>query len=84
MVAKDTDQAPGAGVETDGEACIPFDAADQIEIRHAKGWTDALPVAPPTPPATPAFPDAPPPPAGRLPPRAPRCASVARSSSARS
>ena len=42
MVAKDTDQAPGAGVETDGEACIPFDAADQIEICYAKGWTDGL------------------------------------------
>ena len=35
-----------ASKETDGEACIPFDAADQIEICYAKGWTDGLPVVP--------------------------------------
>ena len=58
MVAKDTDQAPGAGVETDGEACIPFDAADQIEICYAKGWTDGLPVVPASARATRAMLDA--------------------------
>lgn len=58
MVAKDTDQAPGAGVEAEGEACIPFDAADQIEICYAKGWTDGLPVVPASARATRAMLDA--------------------------
>ncbi len=46
MNSKESDQAPDAGIEAEGEVCIPFDAADQIEICYAKGWTDGLPVVP--------------------------------------
>ncbi len=42
MGSKETDRAPDTGIEAEGEVCIPFDAADQIEICYAKGWTDGL------------------------------------------
>jgi hypothetical protein len=32
----------------DGEACIPINAAEQIEFCFARGWTDGLPVVPAT------------------------------------
>jgi hypothetical protein len=38
--------APGVG---EG-ACNPIDAAEQIEFCYARGWTDGLPVVPPTRP----------------------------------
>ena len=37
-------------VETDaeGEVCIPVNASEQIEFCFARGWTDGLPVVPPS------------------------------------
>ncbi|MBI3917172.1 MAG: hypothetical protein HY322_09205 [Betaproteobacteria bacterium] len=32
----------------EGEACIPFSVAQQVEFCHARGWTDGLPVIPAT------------------------------------
>jgi hypothetical protein len=49
MSLKETDQAPDAAIEAEGEFCVPFNAADQIEICYAKGWTDGLPVVPASP-----------------------------------
>ncbi len=46
MSSKEIDQAPDAAIEAEGEFCVPFNAADQIEICYAKGWTDGLPVVP--------------------------------------
>jgi hypothetical protein len=33
-----------------GETCNPIDASEQIEFCYARGWTDGLPVVPPTRP----------------------------------
>lgn len=41
-------QGPANPLEADGEACIPIDAAEQIEFCYARGWTDGLPVVPAT------------------------------------
>jgi hypothetical protein len=35
-------------VETEGEVCIPISASEQIELCYARGWTDGLPVVPPS------------------------------------
>jgi hypothetical protein len=32
----------------EGDVCVPINAAEQIEIMFARGWTDGLPVVPPT------------------------------------
>src|SRR5882672_10549611 len=39
-------------VETDaeGEVCLPVNASEQIEFCFARGWTDGLPVVPPSRP----------------------------------
>lgn len=43
-----TTNATSAVPETDGEACVPIDASEQIEVCYARNWTDGLPVVPPT------------------------------------
>lgn len=44
-------QRNASGVEsTDGDACIPMNASEQIEFCYARGWSDGLPVVPATRP----------------------------------
>ncbi len=38
----------GNALESDGDACIPFNVSEQIELCYTRGWTDGLPVVPPT------------------------------------
>jgi hypothetical protein len=44
--------APGEGASAIGgvesEVCVPVNASEQIELLFARGWTDGLPVVPPT------------------------------------
>jgi hypothetical protein len=34
--------------DADGDVCIPINASEQIELCYARGWTDGLPVIPPS------------------------------------
>jgi hypothetical protein len=43
-----TRETSAAGLEADGEVCIPINASEQIEFCYAKGWSDGLPVVPPS------------------------------------
>jgi hypothetical protein len=44
--------APGGAASTvggvEGDVCVPINASEQIELLFARGWTDGLPVVPPT------------------------------------
>jgi hypothetical protein len=46
-VTSDPDNDSSSRV-SDGDVCTPINAAEQIEILFARGWTDGLPVVPPT------------------------------------